>query len=94
MKRLLLFAAAALGLASATATTNVSAPGTELTAQSADSTGIQVQKQDGPPAVTKASARTVDVKVEPRHLLEAPRYIPRYGSRRVKYGKSRWIVLS
>ena len=94
MKKLFVMLGAALGLATAQTTTPVSAPVAEQRSTSADTATTYGQKSHGTPAVAKSNARAVDQKVEPRFAMAAPRYFPRQGLRRVKYGKSRWIVLS
>ena len=99
MKRTLfssLGAALALLLAGATqpATTSIAKAGADLTAQRNDTTsrtpqapvqpakpGIQLAVRTRGPALDSTAAL-------PRHYHDVPR------ARRVKYGKSRWVVLS
>lgn len=93
MKKLFLMAAAAVGLASATTAPETAAPAAPE-AQARQATRATKPAKSSPREAP--SSRQVEVKMAPRLPVEAPeRYFrPVNQPRRVKYGKSRWIILA
>lgn len=86
-------AAAAVGLASATTAPETAAPAAP------EAQARQATRAAKPAKSTPREARSnqqMQVKITPRLPVEAPeRYFrPIHQPRRVKYGKSRWIILA